>query len=254
MNFIGKLFVNLFGVGSIICLMTAVAIYTQNMRFVTPKGETSKQAINRVEEAIETTKSLQYANNRAYTRWMEEYDELVKLEVDQFNRREFYLGQIELLRTGKLNGKDEDNPIQKLVRDPATGLLEIDMPTGRPSVKVLKGTDMVNAQTQSVYSAVRTAAQDDIKRLQVEAHNDYKSEVMASSKINGAGGNKGLRTRIDEQEQIAEAAAAETLYLEDFITNRQVDAQLSVKRRDALEARITRLLEFNKKKVGAQGN
>jgi hypothetical protein len=62
---------------------------------------------------------------------------------------------------------------------------------------------------------------------------------------------KGLRTRIVEQEQINVDAIEETLYLEDYITNRRAQAQLFVKRRDALRARVEELEVFFKIKERA---
>jgi len=65
---------------------------------------------------------------------------------------------------------------------------------------------------------------------------------------------KGLRTRIKEQDEIAEDADLERIYLEDFVTNRRADAQLFIKRRDALQASIARLIEYYQKRDGDKGN
>jgi hypothetical protein len=248
MNFIGKSFVLLYGAGSIFCLVAAMAVYTQRLNFVTPKEEGAKKAVTLVDESIARTKDLLKANNRAYTRWMQEYEEVVNLEVSQFQRREFYRGQLELLRSGKFDGADRDDPVQELPeRDPVSKLLSIDKPTGRTPVKVSMQMMMVNALPESVYlEKIKTAnkdikdAQDDIAKL------EDKIRMTTDAK-------EKLSPRIAQQEDIAREAIAEREYLEDFVTNRRADAQLYVKRRDALQASIDRLKAYYKK-TGGQGN
>jgi hypothetical protein len=252
-TYLPKIGVVAYGVLALMCLMTAVAVYTQRMNFVLPKGETTKGAMTRVDQAIATTKTLRIANNRALSRWIDEADEVVRLEADHVLRRDFYRGQIELVRTGQLDGMDVKDPVRQLAREAASGTLKLDATDAeRPPVKV--GRAQENALPQSVYKEGLEKAKQENKRLQEEINADDAAATKAGLAINGDANNKGLRTRIVEQTRIAQDAEAETLYLEDFITNRRADAQLFVKRRDALQASIDRLARFYQKKPGTGGN
>jgi hypothetical protein len=242
MNFLGKLLVLLFGTGSIFCLITAMAIYTQKMDFVTPQGQTPAKTKSRVDESIGRTKELLKANNRAYTRWLGEYEEVVKLEADLVQRREFYRGQLELIATGKYESIARDDAIQDLPEhDPADGMLKIDKPTGRPPIKVKVTMAPENAKPRPYYVDRIKKSYEDFETVQDLDKKTCEKITKATDAINGTALVKGLRTRIDEQSLIAVNADAETVYLEDFITNRRADAQLFVKRRNALNASIARL-------------
>ena len=262
MGFIGKVLVLLYGTLSLFCLIIAIAIYTQQMDFVTPKGENSKKALARIDKSIEKTNELLRANNRAYTRWIQEYDEVVRIEVEQVQRRDFYRGQLELVTTGKLEGEDVKDPVQQLPeRDPNTGLLAIDKATGRPPIVV---KPMQNAEPQSKYLERIAAAGLELgefdekdkptRGLLKDVHDKIKEHKKVTLEINGDAMTKGLRTKINEQIDIAERADNERIYLDDPITNRRADAQLFVKRRDSLQSRVQLLFDYYKRKTGAQGN
>jgi len=251
MNFLGKTFVLIYGMGAFFCLMLAVAIYTQKMGFVTTP-EQPKVTATRVGVAIENTKLYQTAINRANDRWINEYDLLLPLEAEQARRREFYRTQIELVRKGTLDGNGVDAPVQELKLDPTGKSVEIDMVTGRTPVKVKQGTE--SAKAQQVYRDGIEAVAGEMVKLQADILQLEKKHVIATNIINGTPEMKGLRTRIKEQDAIAEDADLERIYLEDFVTNRRADAQLFIKRRDALQASIARLIEYYQKRDGDKGN
>ncbi len=260
MNFIGKTCVLLFGAISIFCLVTGMAVYTQRLDLVAPKSDGAKKTVTLVDQSIERTKDLSKANNRAYSRWMQEYEEVAKLEVEQFQRREFYRGQMELVRTGLFAGEKELRPdsIQELPkRDDVTKLLVIDMPTGRPPVKVTIQKNMESAKPYGDYLNRIREANKEYGMIQKDIHDvdAEKKDIGLEAEIAKTTAEiKALRPRIDQQEDIARDAILERDYLEDFITNRRADAQLFVKRRDALKASIERLKVFNQKRQGGQGN
>lgn len=262
MNFIGKLFVMLYGTASLFCLILATAVYTQKMNFVTPKGEDPKKLPPLVEKSIEKTKQLLGANNRAYTRWVQNADELAKLEVAQFQRREFYSGQLELAQTGQLDGKEvKDPPIQIIELDPAglkqsppSRIVSMDKPPNgwRPE-EVRMG---VAAKPPHFYSLAIDAADQEKVDLQKQIHELAQKTKEATEVTNGTEMPfvKGLRARIKEQEHIAKIADEERIYLDNPITTRRAEALLFVKRRDALESRIARLQKIFGMKQGGQGN
>lgn len=254
MSFLGKLLILIYGAASLLCLTGAMAVYTQQMGYVTPKGEDPKKVKNRVEQSIARTNSFINANNRAYTRWQQDYEEVIKLEVDMFARRMFYRGQLDLLVSGKLYDNVVQTPIQELEVNSTTGLLDISKPTGRKPVEAKPG---LPALTQSYYLAEIKKANGDMVRLQAQTAEKVQQHRNASLVINGQEAPtfvKGLRTRIDEQVAIAKDADIERVFLEDFITNRRAEAQLFVKRRNALQSRVDELLGALKGKSGGQGN
>ncbi len=243
MNFIGKTFVLIYGMGSLFCLIVGMAVYTQKMDFVTPKGEDPKKFITRIDKAIERTKELNKADNRAYTRWVEEYDDLVKVEIDEVRRRDFYRGQLELVDTGKLDGSDVPDPVQVLPeQDPVTGLLAIDKPTGRDSVKFRTE----NVKPQSFYLAEIDKQGKEMETLLPQIQKLIADHAAATKELIGTETTKGFYKRINEQIKIAEDAEDERIHLEDYVTNRRADAQLLVKRKESLEARIATLLTYFK--------
>jgi hypothetical protein len=259
---LGRLLVLVYGAAALMCLIWAAMVYTQKMDFVTPKAaEGGKKTVSRVEEAQKKTKELQTAVNRSYTRWRQEFDEVARLEVDLQQRRDFYRGQIELLITGKYDGKEVPDPIQILEyqdADPTTGsrLLKIDQPTGRPAVAVRpedkdKKRPEEKAKWMGFYKAGIAQSAVDKAKYQMEADDIIKRERASTVVINGQANPfvKGLRVRIKEQEQIEIDANLETAYLEDFVTNRRAAAQLFVKRRDSLVARLNELRKFLKDKT-----
>jgi hypothetical protein len=279
--FVGKTLVLVYGAVSLMCLIFAAMVFTEKMDFVTPKGEGGKKAANRVEKAQQTTKDLLAANNRAYTRWRQEYDQIAPLEIDQYQRREFYRGQLDLVRTGTYQGKKVDEPIQELAYDESGSYLKIDKPVGRTAVEVAPGTKKA-VQTETYYRGkiqdaerVKAVFQVDKDGNPVYSDPEKKNPVLtgglmketqeliakhhaATVAINGQEEPtyvKGLRVRIHEQEEIALDADAERAYLEDFVTNRRAEAQLFVKRRDSLQARVNELKKYLKDRNDpGQGN
>lgn len=253
MNYIGKFFVLVYGVGALFCLIFAMAVYTQKMDFVTPKGETSKKFVTRIDTSMNRTKDLLAANQRAITRWTEAIDDLVPREVDQTNRREYYRSLLALVATGQYTTDDPNykavdvpDPVQELGdHDPNSGLLAIDKPTMRKVIEYKTGQ---NLRPHSVY-------RDDIGKTGVAmtellgAIDDLQKRHQDADKIiQGVPGNKGLRVRTNEQRAIGRDADSERIYLEDAVTNRRAEAQLFVKRRDAVQASIKRLVEYYERK------
>jgi len=268
MGFLGRLLVLVYGAGALMCLMWAAMVYTQKMDFVTPKGgEGGKKAMSRVDQEITKTKQLQTAVNRSYTRWRQEYDDVVKLEVDQYQRREFYRGQLDLIRTGKYQGVDVPDPVQELEYDEdetsVPRLLKIDNPIGRKPVMVRR-EDMAKkdpgekARWIGYYITGREELRRQLEKLQADTKKNEDEAIVASRAIIGTENPyvKGLHRRIEDQKVIETDALLETVFLEDFITNRRAAAQLFVKRRDSLVARLNELQKYYKDKgpVGGQGN
>jgi hypothetical protein len=246
MTYVGKILVLLYGTASLFCLITAVAVYTQKMNFVTPKGEDARKVPSLVDKSIAKTKQLLQANNRAFTRWAQNYEEVGQLEVEQYQRREFYSSQIELALTGQLDGKDVKNPIQIIQFDPA-GLKA--SPPSR--IVLINPTDPkpelakpgVPLRPPFLYVNGIKKANDDVVGLQKESLKLLADESAITKDINGTDQPfvKGLRTRIKEQEHIGEIADNERIYLEDTLNTRRIDLGVAARQRDAFNARLKRL-------------
>jgi hypothetical protein len=245
MNYIGKILVLLYGTASLFCLIAALAVYTQKMNFVTPKGEDARKVPSLVDKSIAKTKELLKANNRAFTRWVQNFEEVAQLEVEQYQRREFYSSQIELALTGQLDGKEVKNPIQIIQFDPA-GLkasppsrIVLITPTDPKPEEAKPGSPL---RPPFVYVNGIKKASEDVINLQKESLELLAKENAITKDINGTDQPfvKGLRTRIKEQEHIGEIADNERIYLEDTVNTRRIDLGVFVRQRDAVKARLDR--------------
>jgi len=250
MAFIGKTLVLLFGAGSLMCLMWAAMVFTQKMDyFPPPKEQNPTKKLGRVEEAQQKSKDLLYANDRALTRWGQNFDEVLQAEVDRSKRRDFYKTQIDVLVSGMDNGKAQP-PRQLNEPDVDTSLLNLASPY-KENLK-FDGKDL---DTIDKYRTEIAAKGEEAPKVIDRIQTAKKESAKATQAINGTEKEKGLRTRIKEQENIEELATAETLYLEDFIANRRAEAQLFQKRRNAMEARVEELKKFFKvRDQGGAGN
>jgi hypothetical protein len=323
-SILGKTLVLLVGVISIFCLMGGVAVYTQKMDYVTPRGgEAGKKTLNRVDQTRAKVKDLLAANQRAITRLSLEMEPLVDLEGDRLQRRDYYHAHLELLQTGNWYGKPVATPIQEIrygidttlnseITDTVTSITvssSAGFPTTPFDVKIGAEEVLVTNVTRTTWTIVRghngTRAEshalgDTITsnaRL-VRIHTDkekppanppivvfgkmvekparpaseYLTEIQkintdidkkiaeirlliaehakATLEINGSQDpgmlQKGLRVKIAEQIKIAEDAIAEKNFLEDYVSRRQAESELFVKRRDAMSDRLDELKKFFK--------
>lgn len=328
-SFLGKLCVLLILTTSVLCLMGGVAVYTQKMDYVTPRGgEAGKKTLNRVDQAREKAKGLLAANQRAITRLSLEMEPLVDVEGDIMQRRDYYYALLEMMTTGKWYDVPSPQPIQEIrfgvdttlteditdtqtnitVRSsagfPATPFVATiggeqiqvanitrnswtvvrgfnnsraeshgaeDVVTSdavvrihtnkeeapkQPAIMVFTPTGDRPAQPGSVYIAEIQRIAAEIEKTIAETRKLIAGHKAATIAINGSEMVKGLRTRIKEQIQIKEDAEAEAAFLEDYVSRRQAEAELFVKRRDALADRLVELKKFFgiEDKPGVQGN
>jgi hypothetical protein len=114
----------------------------------------------------------------------------------------------------------------------------------QPAIKVFGRGAETAARPATEYVA-------EIQKINTDIDNKIKETRALIAKhaadtviINGNAMVKGLRTRIDEQKQIRKDAEAETAFLEDYVSRRQAEAELFVKRRDAMADRLAELKKF----------
>lgn len=319
-SLLGKFLVLLIAAISVLCLMGAVAVKTQKMDYVTPRGgEAGKKTLNRVDEARAKVKNLLTANQRAITRLGIEMEPVVDLEGDILQRRDYYYAHAELMKTGKWYGSDKQvaTPIQAVVFEVETILMtditdtqtnltvassagfpttpfdarigmeqiqvtnvtrttwtvvrganntraesraigdkvtcigeivrihtDKEKPPAQPPIMVFGRGAEVPAQPSSVYvkqiAEINLSIADIIKKT----NGLIAQHAESTRQINGTDMLKGLRTRIEEQKQIKKDAEAETGFLEDYVSRRQAEAELFVKRRDAMADRLAELKKF----------
>ncbi len=250
MTSVGKILILLFGTASLFCLVTAIAIYTQKMNFVTPKGEDAKKVPALVEKSIAKTKQLLQANNRAFTRWVDNFEEVCRLEVDQYERRNFYSSEIELALTGQLDGMQVKNALRKIESDaaglkasPPLQIVRIDNPSDRKPEEAKPGVPL---RPPFVYITGINKGNADVDSLQKESLKLLADQSTIIKEINGTDmpPSKGLRTRIKEQEHIGEIADNERAYLEDTLNSRRIDLGVATRQYDAFNARFARIKQF----------
>jgi hypothetical protein len=123
-------------------------------------------------------------------------------------------------------------------------------PPTNPSIKIFSRNMDKPARPSSELLAEIQKIDTDIDKKIVDIRALIAEHAKATLEINGSQDpgmlQKGLRTRIAEQIKIAEDAIAEKNFLEDYVSRRQAESELFVKRRDAMADRLDELKKFFK--------
>lgn len=256
---LARLMVLLITTVSILCLSGGAAVYLHKMDYVTPRGgEKGKKTLNRVETARTEAKNLLVANQRALTRLSTELEPIVEVEGTIIERRDYYHAQLQMMRTGKWYGKDVAEPIQKLPgfdkdlekydKELITIHTDKEKAPTLESIKVLNKNADVPARPVSEYLEKIQTVNKDIEKKTLDTKKLIDDHAKLTIEIKGSEVPgmivKGLRTRIREQIQIKEDADTQTEWLEEHVTRRQAEAELFVKRRDAMKDRLGELKAF----------
>src|SRR5262245_13549298 len=117
MAFIGKLLVVVHSALALGVLAWAIGVYTQRIDWNTPPTQPGKDAPppGLFDRQKEQAAKYSAAVDRAYTRWSGNLFQVQTLEAERFPRRAFYKNELEVIRTGKLNGKSVNDPVRELV-------------------------------------------------------------------------------------------------------------------------------------------
>lgn len=240
MGFIGRILVVLHAAVALAVLTWAVGVYTQRINWNTPPAtsgdESGPGVFDRQKAKVD---EYNVAVDRSFTRWTANKLRVEALEAERYPRREFYAGQLAILQTGKLGGAAV--PVQVPPARAANGYLDIVRTNNREAYMV---RPMIPADSIDGYLAKMDRLRADINASQVR----NKTALDERKKLNdeivdlpGPPATKGLRTLISEQKAIHDRALAENVYVTGFVTNREAEFGLLVKRRDAMNARIGEL-------------
>ena len=258
-NFIGKSFVLLYGAGAFFCLMLATAVFTQRIDYGVPKeAETGKKALTLVARNQEIIKELMQTNQRAQTDHVNQMPILIDTEMNLAQRRDYYSAYLEMVRTGKFLNNEIAKPIQEIAFDD-NGLLKLANPAD-PSQKAIFVLTNEVARPAYIYLAEIKTTDASLAKIQADIKMLLADYAKSTQIINGSEVPdmlvKGLRTYIKEQIKIRKDADAEREWLEDHITNRRAEAQLTIKRKNALLARLEELKRLlgRSNTPGGQGN
>jgi hypothetical protein len=250
MAFIGKLLVVVHGALSLAVLAWAIGIFTNRIDWNTPPVEAGKESSPGL-YAKQEAKAKEYSEavDKAYTRWSGNLLRVQMLEGERYPRRAFYAEQLQLVRTGELNGKPVANPVRVLVTAP-NGYLDVRPNAQRPVFNVRdekKTGDGTGVPSKSIAQYDREMAKmvEDIQASQMRNAQAIAERDKLNLEIVGRPGMKGLRTLLREQQTIHDQAVAEDVYVVGFVTNREAEFGLLKKRRDAMTARMD---ELNKSK------
>jgi hypothetical protein len=242
MGKLGRIALLLHGLVSIGVFAWALGIYTNKINFKSTKPDTPGV----IDKSEETLKDLKAASDRAFTRWSGNLQSLAKLEDQRYPRRDFYQGQLNLVRLGSLTpgGAQVASPVQKLDIDPQTNMLDYTKPIGRPAIDV-RLQPRIAAKSIAAYlkdmdstSASIVAAQDLSAKTLVD-RKKLNDEIGGPTEAGNK--TKGLRLLILEQEILDDNARSEFEYVDKFVTNGNADFELVRKRKTALMNRVLEL-------------
>jgi hypothetical protein len=245
MAFIGKLLVVVHSALALGVLAWAIGVYTQRIDWNTPPTQAGKDAPppGLFDRQKEQAAKYSAAVDRAYTRWSGNLFQVQTLEAERFPRRAFYKNDLEVIRTGKLNGKSVTNPVRELVMAP-NGYIDIRPNAPRNPVEVRPG---IPADSIANYITKMDQIRQDIAASQVKNAKAIEERDKLNDDIIGHMQptlKKGLRTLLLEQIGFRERAEREEMYVDGFFTNREAEFGLLKKRRDAMNDRIEELKKW----------
>lgn len=249
MEKIGRGLLLLHAMISIGMLAWSLGIYTNRIKFKTGSTE-APGVIDASEIRLE---DMKIAANRSYTRWTTNVLTVANLEQERFARRIFYVGQLNLVKTGSLAPGQPalPTPVQQLVVNPRNGYLDISNPTGRPAIDV-RTTPRVTAKSLVAYDKELVVLADSIVKAQAESARLLGERKKLNDEISGPTEPpifKGLRQLVAEQQDIIENAGKELDYVTNNVTNREAEFGLLKKRRNAL---LNRKMELETATLGKQ--
>lgn len=248
MAFIGKLLVVLHSAVALGVLAWAIGIYTQRIDWNTPPTQPGKDApapglFDRQKAAAERYNA---AVDKAYTRWSGNLFQVNSLEAERFPRRAFYKNELEVIRTGKVDGKPVTGPPVKELVTASNGYLDVRPNIPRNPVEVRPG---VRAESIDGYTTKMVKIREDISASQaknakaIEERDKLNDDIIGHTQPTL---KKGLRTLLLEQIGFRERAEREDMYSVSFVTNREAEFGLLKKRRDAMNGRIEELNKWIK--------
>jgi len=249
MGFIGKFMVVVHGALAIAVFAWAGGVYTQRINWNTPPAKEGKETTPGVfEKQKASADQFNIVVDKAYFRWSGNLNQVAVLEAERYPRRNFYQGQLELVRSGSLTPGGAAAPlppVQDLVNAP-NGFLDIRNPTGRKAFEVRPG---VAADSIVGYERKMVKLVEDIKASQGRNEQVILDREKLNREIVGVTQPvvvKGLRTLLLEQKTIYDKAHNEDMYVVNFVTNREAEFGLLRKRRDSMNYRIEELVKFYK--------
>jgi hypothetical protein len=240
MGTFGKIMVLVHGAVSIAVLSWAFGVYTQRITWTSA----DKDNLGFFDQHQAEATVLNLKIDKAFTRWSSNAATLATLDEGQQGRqrrRAFYPAQLYLVRTGKFNGADTTPAVQQLITAP-NGYLEITRPTGRPAVEsnaqALRSIDSYYRDMQKQFDDY-TKSQAETNKHQV-ARDDLNKKIIDTM---GPPPTKGLRTLLQEQRLMEDAAVAQERFDITYLVNLEAEFGLLKKRRDALFVRMKELTD-----------
>ena len=233
---VGRALVILHTAASIGVLAWAIGVSTHRIHWNTPKGDAGASAQEGI-YAKQAAKATEYSDaaKRAYTRWSGNLVQVQSLEAERYPRRVFYTKKVEMVKTGLLDGRPVQNPVQQLQLAP-NGFINVQNLAGGPPVEVRAGVAAVSQQSyeDQIAKLIQDTDASQKRNAQAIADRDKLNREIIGVKDPLL---KGLRQLINEQKNIEDQANAENVYINDAVTNREAEFGLLKKRRDALTAR-----------------
>ena len=236
MAFIGKLLIVLQGALGIAVLAWAGGIYTHRIDWNTPPTQPGKDPSGPGLFDRQKAQADLYSGavDKAYTRWSGNLSQVIALEGERYPRRTFYTGQLDVVKTGKLERDGRPGPGEGTGHRPEHGFLDINPTAVRKPVMVREmsaASPGVPADSIAGYDEKIKKLLEDITASQVKnAAAIVEREKLDKEIVVGMGQIKGLRTQLNEQKEIDDQANFENIYVDGFFTNREAEFGLLKKR------------------------
>jgi hypothetical protein len=244
----GKILVFINLVLSLLFAGAAIAVVNHRVNWPgTAKGATPDQVEGLVKQKQAEIKKWEEGAQNGLARYEEAIAALPTLEADRPLRQKWYADQLAFLAEGKPLKDAQDKPVKdtkvsRLVYK--DGQLELDN-KGYPKLEPV--TTRLKDGLQPIPQMVRIKAdlEDLIQKEMDKVANAIKEEKRLTVEIDGEEGkegkDKGYRDLLAEEVLVEKQIQAELEYLRPLRYNRQVEAELLLKRQGSLKARLQEL-------------
>jgi hypothetical protein len=237
----GKIFVFINLVLGLFFAGMALAVITHRVNWPGIKGAAPDQAEGLIKQKQDEIKKWEQGAQNGLARHEEALKELLVLEEDLPRKQKWYADQLAFLATGKdAAGKPlKDAKVSRLVYK--GGQLELD-DKGYPKLEPLTSKLKEGLKPIPQMVAIKTAVEEDIQMRMGEVAKVIAREKMLTLEINGNNGMpKGFRDLLAEEVMVEKDIQAELEYLRPLRYNRQVEAELLLKRQGSLKGRLREL-------------
>jgi hypothetical protein len=239
----GKLLVYFNIIASIGLMMLAISVYAGRLDWNSRSPTGGEKIVGKIEANKKRIDELAFARDRAEMRWFQAYSDLVTAEGQRPLRQIWFAKQLEIIRSGKLDGNAVNPPVQQL--EYAGGQLSFERPSGRAPV-VFRDAPLKDIASLTELKRLRekdtVTQQAEIDRL-IQEHKKLTADLNGLPQV---GAQVDLRTvglykLRDFQVQAKQGYVQQQEDLKPLLANAYAEAQSLLRRQIALQSRKAEL-------------